>query len=445
MGLAPGNRLLPSRAMHSWLIPGLVLPLACIAVHAGPWPAWRGPNQDGTTPETGFPTTWSPTNHVKWRVDLPGPGNSTPVVWSNSVFVTQSIPQPPTRAVLAIDRNTGKTLWQTGALWDEPETTHEDNPYCAASAVTDGERVIAYFGSAGIYAMDFTGRILWRREDLGPQKHEWGYSGSPVLHGDHVYLYHGPGPGSRLYALSKQSGKVTWQVALPEPVPTERTDGFKGRLPGTIGNFGTPLIATVAGRTQVILGHPESLRSFHAGTGEELWRARGLNPLVYTTPLRVGDRIIALGGFFGSSIAVKADGSGDVTASHRLWFDERSKKNRLGSPVVRGDHFYVLNMEGFLECLELGTGRQVWEERLNGPGANDASWSSLTLSGDLLYALNKSGDGFVIKASPKFEVVSTNTVAEPMNASPAMSDGDIFIRTWKGLWCLRQGSAAAAR
>ncbi|MCC6233552.1 MAG: PQQ-binding-like beta-propeller repeat protein [Verrucomicrobiales bacterium] len=423
--------------MHSRIALSLASVLFSAAVaHAGPWPSWRGPHQDGTTTETAFPTSWSPTNNVRWRVDLPGPGNSTPIVWSNFVFVSQAVPKPSTRAVLALDRATGKVLWQTGALWEDPETTHEDNPFCAASPVTDGERVIAYFGSAGIYAIDYTGLILWRRDNIDDQKHGWGYSSSPVIHGDHVYVYHGPGPSSRLYALSKKSGKVTWQVPLPEPVPTERTDGFKGRTPGILGNFGSPLVATVAGRTQVILGFPESLRSYHADTGEELWRARGLNPLVYTTPLLVGNQVIAMGGFNGSSLAVRADGSGDVTATHRTWYDERSKKNRIGSAVAKGDHLYLINVDGFLECLEARTGRQVWEERLNGPGANDASWSSLTLAGDHLYALNKSGDGFVIKASPKFEVVSTNTVAEPLNSSVAMSDGELFIRTWKGLWCI---------
>lgn len=427
--------------MHSWILACLVSTAGFTVAQAAPWPAWRGPNQDGTTVETGFPTRWSPTNGVKWRVDLPAPGNASPVVWSNYVFITQAIPKPSTRAVWAFDRATGKILWQTGALWDEPESTHEDNPYCAASPATDGERVIAYFGSAGIYCMDYTGLILWRRDTLDAQKHEWGYSSSPVIHGDHVYVYHGPGPSSRLLALSKKTGKVTWQVPLPEPVPTERTDGFKGRTPGMIGSFGTPLVASIAGREQVILGFPGALRSFRADTGDELWRSAGLNPLVYTSPLRAGDRVVSMGGFFGSSLMVKADGSGDVTATHRVWFDERSKKNRIGSPVVKGDHLYVLNMEGFLECLELATGKQLWEERLNGPGANDASWSSMTLSGDLLYALNKSGDCFLVRASPKFEVVGTNTVGEPLNSSPAMSDGEIFIRTWKGLWCLANPSA----
>jgi outer membrane protein assembly factor BamB len=346
--------------------------------------------------------------------------------------------------VIAFDRKTGAQVWQGGTRWEPKEETHEDNPYAAASPVTDGERVVAAFGSAGVFAFDFDGRPLWTRE-LGPQRHEWGYASSPVILGESVFVYHGPGPGSKLVALDLRTGATAWSVDLPEPVPTERADGFRGRGPGVIGSFSTPLLVKAAGRTELVMSLPESLRAYAPESGRELWRAGGLNPLIYTSPVPSGDVVVAMGGFFGSAIGIKVGGNGDVTASHRAWREERSKKNRLGTGVVKDGHLYAANMEGFFECVELQTGRQLWEERLNGPGAADGSWSSPVLVDDRIYSLNKSGDCFVIRAAPKFEVLATNTVSEPLNSSPALSDGDIFIRTWKGLWCLGDKGALAGR
>lgn len=409
--------------------------LGAVAAPASDWPAWRGPRADGSTPDRGFPLHWSPTRNVRWRVDLPDRGNSSPIVSGGRVFVSQAVEKEHSREVRAFDRATGRLLWKAGTTWEATEDTHEDNPYAAASPATDGERVVAAFGPAGVWAFSVEGRALWNTA-LGPQAHQWGYASSPVIHGDHVYVYQGPGTGSKLVALDKRSGAVVWTTDLPEPVPTERNDGFKGRLPGVIGAFSTPLVLEAAGRTEVIVSVPESLRAFAADTGRELWHAAGLNPLVYTSPFVAGDAVVAMGGFFGASIAVRPGGAGDVTATRRLWHDPRARKNRIGSAVAREGHLYLINQDGFAECLDLATGRQLWEERLDGPGANDGSWSAATLAGDRWYASNRSGDTFVLRASPRFEILATNTVAEPMNASPAMSDGEIFLRTWKGLWCL---------
>lgn len=415
--------------------PLLALLLAFPAAHAADWPAWRGPRADGSSPENTAPLHWSPTRNVRWRVDLPDRGNSTPIVSRGRVFITQSVEKEHSREVRAYDRKTGALAWKAGTTWTAKEETHEDNPHAAASPVTDGERVVAAFGPAGVWAFSMDGATLWKA-DLGTQSHQWGYASSPVLHGNHIYVYQGPGEASKLVALDKRTGAVAWTAPLPEPVPTERNDGFKGRLPGVIGSFSTPLVLETAGRTEVIVSVPESLRAFSAESGSELWRASGLNPLVYTSPFAAGDAVVAMGGFFGASIAVKPGGAGDVTGTRRVWHDPRSRKNRIGSAVAHEGHLYLVNMEGFAVCLDLATGRELWEERLDGPGANDASWSAATRVGDRWYAANRSGDTFVLRASPKFEILATNTVAEPMNASLAHSDGEIFLRTWKGLWCV---------
>lgn len=406
---------------------------------ASHWPAWRGPTADGVSPETRFPLRWSPSQNVRWRVDLPDRGNSTPVVWDDRIFVTQAVEREQSRTVLAFDRRTGRQLWKAGTTYDAKEDTHEDNPYCAASPTTDGHCVVAAFGPAGVWAFDLDGHPLWNR-DLGPQKHRWGYASSPVLQGDRVFVYQGPGPHAHLVALSKKDGSTLWSVNLPEPVPTVRTDGFKGSLPGVVGSFSTPLLARVGDRFELVLSLPESLRAFAPDDGRELWHAAGLNPLVYSSPFQTGDMIVAMGGFVGSSVAVRPGGQGDVTSSHRVWREERSRKNRLGSAVAKDGHLYLINQDGFLECLELATGKQRWEERIDGPGAQDSSWSALVLAGDRLYGVNRSGDGFVARAAPTFELLAMNTVREPMNASPALSRGDIFLRTWKSLWCIAETS-----
>ena len=429
----------------SWGLSGPVCRAACIVVVglvsgaavAGDWPAWRGPRGDGSSDETDFPLHWSPTNHVRWRVDLPDRGNSTPIVSNGRIFVTQATAKDHRRYVAAYDRRDGQLLWESGTVYAAKEETHEDNPYAAASPVTDGRRVVANFGSAGVFAFDVTGREIWRR-DLGRQRHEWGYASSPVIRNDRVYVYHGPGPGSKVVAMEAAGGRTVWEKALPEPVPLVRTDGFKGRTPGVVGSFSTPLAVFLAGKEQLIVSAPELLLGLDAASGEELWRDSGLNPLVYSSPFLVGDTVVAMGGFFGSSVAVRVREVGGGVQARRLWSEERSRKNRLGSAVAKERTLYLVNMDGFYECVDMASGSQVWEERLDGPGAADASWSSVTIAGDLVYAVNRSGDTFVLRASRKFEVVAVNSVDEPTNSSLAMSDGELFLRTWKGLWCLNE-------
>ncbi|PYV36811.1 MAG: serine/threonine protein kinase, partial [Acidobacteria bacterium] len=147
---------------------------------AANWPSWRGPEGLGVSIEQSVPTQWSKTDHVLWRVPLPEPGNSTPVVWGNRVFVTQALKQQNRRMLMCFNRANGKLLWQSGVTYSEPEPTHPTNPYASASPVTDGNLVIVWFGSAGLLAYDMEGHEVWRR-DLGKQRHTWGYGASPIL------------------------------------------------------------------------------------------------------------------------------------------------------------------------------------------------------------------------------------------------------------------------
>src|SRR5437016_5374766 len=178
---------------------------------AADWPTWRGDVEGaGVTKQKNLPLEWSDTKNIRWKVPLPDGGNSTPIVWGDRLFLTQAVTKENRRTVMCFDQADGRLLWQSGVAWTEKEETHEANPYCAASPATDGERVIATFGSAGVSCYDFEGRERWRR-DLGQQRHEWGYGSSPVIHGDLCFLYHGPGPGAHLVALDKKTGSTIWK------------------------------------------------------------------------------------------------------------------------------------------------------------------------------------------------------------------------------------------
>ncbi|MCX7420645.1 MAG: PQQ-binding-like beta-propeller repeat protein [Planctomycetia bacterium] len=392
------------------------------------WPGWRGPRGEGTCAEKGLPSTWSTTENVAWRIALPERGNSTPVVWGNRVFVTQAIEKEGRRTLMCFDRKEGKLLWQKGTEWKEKELSHDTNPYCASSAVTDGERVVAWFGSAGIFCYDNDGNELWKR-DLGIQKHIWGYGASPVLHGELCYLNFGPGERSFLISLNKKTGETVWNH--DEPYNKEGTDEAKSGNPDYTGSWSSPLFRGVNGRNELLISFPFRVCGMDPATGKEFWTCTGTNALAYTSPLFADGIVVGMGGYNGMSIALKAGGSGDVTKEQRLWRHPKTKQ-RIGSGVIHNGHIYIHNDPGIAECFELATGKLVWEERLKG-GAN---WSSVMLADGLCYTITQAGECNVFKASPKFELVATNLLGEQSNSSIVPSDGQLFIRTHQNLWCI---------
>lgn len=415
--------------------------LAPLSLASANWPGWRGTDGLGVCSEPNVPAKWSATENVRWKIQLPEAGNSTPIVWEARVFVTQPVGKK--RTLMCIDRAKGKVLWQHGPEYSQAEETHETNPYCSSSPVTDGERVIAWFGSAGVFCYDFSGKELWRR-DLGKQEHEWGYGSSPLMHGDLCILYFGPGKRGFLIALDKRSGKTVWQVDDPPVEKRPRTDGFRGRDDGYIGSFSSPILVKAEGREELVMSYPQWLCAYEPRTGKELWRCDGLNELIYASPV-AGDGVVAgMGGFFGTTIAVKGGGNGDVTQTRRLWQEQRTK-NRLGSGVIKDGYVYILNSEGIAECIDLQTGKVIWEERVRASGPKSSSWSSMILVGDRIYVLNQSGDTIILRASSKYELVGINSIGNELtNASHAFADGEIFVRTHKHLWCIGAKDASRA-
>jgi outer membrane protein assembly factor BamB len=337
---------------------------------------------------------------------------------------------------MAFDRLSGSLRWQQGVEYALPDPHHASNPHCAASPVTDGQRVVVSHGSAGVMAYDLSGALLWRT-DLGKQSHDWGQGSSPVLHGETVIVYHGPGEFSALYGLDARTGKTKWTTPLKEAHPAERFDGFAGKNNGMIGTFCTPLVLSVGGRDEVILPVVNKLRSFSPEDGHEWWSADGMNPLVYGSATYGEGRLVAIGGFFGSTISIAPGGTGDRTAE-RKFYDRRAKRHSIGSPIIKDGYIYLAVTDGFAQCHELATGKQVWEERLPASGASGQIWSSMVLSGDKLYVVNQSGDTLILRASPRFEIIATNPLGELSNSTPAFSDGEIFLRTQAALYCIRE-------
>ena len=414
----------------------LLLASVLAALHAAPWPSWRGDLAGtGHTSETKLPLTWGPEKNVRWRSPLPERGNSTPVIHGDMVFVTQAVTKDHWRGLMCFDRKDGELRWKNGLTCKKAERTHEANPYCSASPTTDGKIVVAAYGSAGLAAYDMDGKQLWHR-DLGPIEHPWGNSSSPLLVDDLVIHYHGPDKEPVLYGLDRKTGATRWQWKEPKWQPGKRTDGFRGREDkGILGSFSTPIIVDTAGRRELIMSFPMEMKAFDPSTGRELWSCAGLNPLVYTSPVHAEGVVIAMGGYQGNSIGVKTGGSGDVTRTHRLWHEIRHHGG-IGNGVIHDGHYYNHNSGGVVFCDDIRTGQTIWKDRLPGAGK---SWGSFLLSGDRIYTLSQAGDSVVFKASPDgLEVLARSDLDEETNSSPVASDGELFLRTHEALWCIGQ-------
>ena len=436
--------LLPNFALRSAFVLALLATAFGGGSRAGAanWPSWRGDVQgSGISSETNLPLEWSDTKNIRWSVKLPERGNSTATVWGERVFVTQAVTAEKKRTLMCFHRSDGRLLWQQGVVYAERERTQPNNPYCSASPVTDGERVIASFGSAGLVCYDMDGRELWRR-DLGKLDNEWGNASSPVIFEDLCFHYHGPTEHASLLALDKKTGKTVWKFDEPAWDTADRTDGFKGKPNGIIGTWSTPIVIRAGLHDELVMTFPMEARGFDPRTGRELWRCGGLSPLVYTSPIFGADIVVGMGGYYCNTIAVKPGGSGDVTATQRVWNQVRSKVG-IGSGVIKDGYVYHVQSSGAATCLKLTTGELVWEQKPQGVGSHASSWSSMVLAGDRLYYPNQSGDVVVLKASPKFEQLAVNPLKEPTNSSLAVSDGDIFLRTETTLWCISTKAAAS--
>lgn len=407
------------RTLSLFLLAGTVL-----SGTAANWPAWRGPGANGISSEKNLPVAWSENKNVRWRVPLEEPGNSTPIIWGSRIFLTQN--RGDERTLICLNRADGKLLWQKGVQMKEKERTHETNPYASASPVTDGERVIAWLGSAGLVAFDFEGKQLWHA-DLGRHDHRFGYGGSPVLHENLCFLNFGPGVREFLVAVNKTNGKEVWRHQSPTP-PADDIHG----------TWSTPFVYKHDGRAELLSALRGEFASLDPATGKPIWWVADFGVQAKSSPIGGEGVAIMSGDMASSEVAVRIGGMGDVSKTHLLW-RKSPPKRRVGTGVIHNGHYFGAQTGGLADCLELRTGKILWEERLKGPSATTAIWSSPVLADGKLYIMNQGGDVFVLRASPsKFEVLATNSLGEKSNSSVAISGGQLFLRTHQSLWCIAQ-------
>ncbi len=400
------------------LLPAL---LFCAAsARADDWPRFRGPSGDGVAAGPEAPIEWGPGKNVRWKAELDGAGNSSPMVSAGRVFVTVSREKGKLRRLHCFDRKSGSPLWTADLAYPQAAPTHAENPGCGSTPCADGERVVVWDASAGLHCYDFSGKELWSL-DLGKVEHMWGTGSSPVIHGNLVYVNVGPGDRTSLVAVDKKTGAVAWKVDEPG-----------GKSKDWIGSWCTPRVVTIDGAEQLLVGWPNHVKAYEPATGAEIWRCEGLGKLVYADVAVSGGIGVATGeDEGGDSIGFRLGGRGDVTATARLW--ARPRAMEVGTGIIVDGRLWTVDNNGVLRCTAVADGKPVLEARLPGGPA----WSSMVSCAGRLYVTTRSGDTVVFAPDPKaFAPLAVNRLGEPTNATPAISDGEIFLRTSKALYCI---------
>ncbi|MEQ1860547.1 MAG: PQQ-binding-like beta-propeller repeat protein [Chthoniobacteraceae bacterium] len=416
----------------------LPLALFCLSLvsFAADWPRFRGPRGDGVTTETSLPLTWSEKENLVWRTELPGPGSSSPIVVGERVFLTSysgygvdaSAPGEMSnlkRHAICLSRRDGKILWQHEVKTDLPDKPYQGqyitmHGYASSSAVSDGASVFFFFGNAGVHAFGINGKKLWD-VSVGDRAHDWGHGSSPILYGD-LLIVNAALESDTLLALDKRTGKTVWSA---------------NRFPNS---WNTPTIVQVDGHDELVISASGKLRAFDPKTGAELWSSRSIKAAELCPSVLAHDGVIfILGSPKGESMAVRAGGKGDVSATHVVW--EAVKGSNVGSPVYRDGHIYFVNdARGMALCLDAKTGAVVYEQPMS--RKRDRWYASPVLSGDRLYYVSRTSGTMVLAAKPQFEVLATNVIAgddSVSNASPAVSNEQILLRTGRYAYCFGAG------
>ena len=416
------------------------------------WPQWRGPASQGISEETNLPTEWSSTKNVQWKTPIEGRGHSSPIVWDNRIFLTTSIEGPVvpdhkaykhvikneefkhpdwvgsdhsyTFKVVCVDADKGKILWEKVA-YDGPvfDHRHRRNTYASPTAATDGHYVYAFFGSEGIYCYDFKGNLVWKQALGGIPQLGMGAGASPVIYENLVIVTADQDMGDTSYitALDKKTGKPVWKTARSNHA-----------------SWATPVLVKTAKRTELIVSGSETIVSYDPATGTEYWKCKGVESHAIPTPVVSGDiAIFSAGSQAKRAMAIRLGGSGDITDSPNVLWKYAKGTAYVPSPILYGDYVYLMTDAGLLTCLDAKTG-EVKYEGSRVPIPTKFMGSPVAFDGKILLT-SEDGDTFVLKAGPTYEVLGTNSLGEPIYASPALSQGRIFIRGEKNLYCISNG------
>lgn len=408
--------------------------LLCPVASADNWGHWRGPIGNGTALNASPPTEWSSTKNVRWKVEIPGVGSSSPVVWGDQVFVTTAVSQDGGDArslttlefqLLSFDRKTGNRVWQKTAVVAKPhEETHKTNGFASASPCTDGEHVYAHFGSRGLYCYSMSGDLVWKRDDFGKMetRNSFGEGSSPTLEGNMILVpwdHEGP---SALFALDKLTGKTIWKTDRDEP-----------------SCWATPLVVKHAGRKQVVLNGQTFARSYDLETGKELWRCAGQTERPCASPVADRDMVYVGSGHKGSFFgAFRLDGEGDIKGTKSVaWTITSPDTPDIGSPLLSNGRIYFhKGKTGMLSCVDAATGKPFYlSSRI--PGL-DNIYASPVAAGGHIYLTSRNGTTVVVKDAEALQIEATNSVDETVDATPAPVDNQLFIRGEKHLFCIAE-------
>lgn len=412
------------------------------------WPQWRGIDGSGISSENDLPTEWSESKNIRWKSPIPGRGHSSPIVWGQRIFLTTSIEgaivpgaesvrhfrrgqeylhpdsvgadHSYTMKLICLALETGKVLWEKtvyeGTVYDN---RHRKNTYASTTPATDGKYIYLSFEAEGLYCYDFEGKRVWKTSMGRIAKGGMGPGTSPVLYENLVILQCDQeyGEGSFIAAVEKKTGKEVWRVARDQR-----------------RSWATPLLIRSGQRMELVTSGPNKIIAYDPGSGRELWRAPGVESNPIPSPVGRGDLVfVTAGSDVKRAFAIRIGGSGDLSNTANVVWQYDKGTAYVPSPILYDDYLYLLTDAGALTCLEASTGKVIYQARM--PVATKFTASPVAFQGKIMI-VSEDGDSFIIKAGSAPEVLNTNSLGEPVYASPAISAGNLLIRGANTLYCI---------
>jgi outer membrane protein assembly factor BamB len=442
----------------------LILCFATIA-EAQNWPQFRGPNASGVADARPTPTTWDAAKgtNILWKVPIPGLAHSSPVVWGDRVYVTTAISSAGkeyfrhglygdvdsdkdtskhTWKVYCLDKRTGKIIWERVAHEGVPKVKrHIKATHANSSPATDGRYVVAFFGSEGLYCYDAGGKLIWKK-DLGvldagwfyDPDYQWETASSPIIYKNLAIVQCDVQKNSFIAAFDLKTGKEVWRTPREE-----------------IPSWGTPTIYEGKSRAELITNATRAARGYDPATGRELWRLEGNPEITATTPVAGNDLIYIANSYRPNQpiYAIKAGATGDIslkdgkTSSEFVAWSYQRGGTYMPTPILYGEYFYTCANHGVMAAYNAKTGERLYQQRIADKGG---SYSASPVAADgKLYLSSEDGEIFVVKAGPKYELLATNQMGEVLMATPAISDGMIFVRGRNHLFAIGESAAAKSK
>jgi outer membrane protein assembly factor BamB len=416
---------------------------------ASNWPNWRGPQFSGVAPYSNPPTEWAETKNIRWKVSLPGPGHASPVVWGKRVYVLSSVktdqivelPPPPEQesrggrsrpprpdhvykfVVSALDRATGKTVWETAVQEEVPhEAGHSTASQVSASPITDGKHIWAFFGSRGLYCLDTDGKVVWKK-NLGTMttRNQFGEGASPVLHGDTIVINWDHEGDSFILALDKLTGEEKWKTPRDEPT-----------------SWSTPIVIEDDGRSLVVVSATNKTRAYDIDDGGLVWEAAGLGVNCVPTPIEDSGLLFVMSGYRNpAAMAIRYAGAkGDISGSDRIvWRIETGTSYVPSAVLVDGQLYFLTKFSGVLSGYDLKSGKPLYEQPQRLEGLSNV-YSSLVATSDRVYAVDRDGAAVVFRTGKKFKMIAQSQLDDQFDASPAIAGDELYLRGHEHLYCV---------